>query len=166
MNTMAVARFTCFSFILLYALGAAPSIAQNTQQEEAFGDDEPVIEEIVVTGTRIKRRDFVSPSPLVTVSREDLEFSGQPTLEEYLNKLPQMQPITGRANNNGADGIMSLNLRGMGPGADQTNYRINCPFRPIGARKSNVFVACGISKVRRTKNPIGDPYVTDSRVSG
>ena len=47
-----------------------------------------VLEEVIVTGTRIKRRDFSSPSPLVTISREDLEFSGQPTLEEYLNKLP------------------------------------------------------------------------------
>jgi outer membrane receptor protein involved in Fe transport len=85
-------------------------------QEEINADEEFVIEEIVVTGTRIKRRDFVSPSPLVTVSREDLEFSGQPTLEEYLNKMPQMQPITGRAHNNGGDGSMNLNLRGMGPG--------------------------------------------------
>jgi hypothetical protein len=35
-----------------------------------------VLEEIIVIGTRIKHRDFASPSPLVTVSRENLEFSG------------------------------------------------------------------------------------------
>lgn len=69
-----------------------------------------------MTGTRIRRRDFQSPSPLVTIEREDIEFSGQPTLEEYLNKLPQLQPDSGRAQNTSGDGTAELNLRGLGPG--------------------------------------------------
>ena len=109
MNPIAMARFPCLSVVLASTLSVSPAVSQDAQLEETYGDDDLVIEEIVVTGTRIKRRDFASPSPLVTVSREDLEFSGQPTLEEYLNKMPQMQPITGRAANNGSVGSMSLN---------------------------------------------------------
>lgn len=87
-------------------------------QEPGAGDDTSAkpIEEVVVTGTRIKRRDFHSPSPLTTVDREDLAFSGQPTLEEYLNQMPQMQPDFGRTANNPGDGTARLNLRGLGAG--------------------------------------------------
>lgn len=99
-----------------FLLTATPVYSQDVGQAGDHDAEFLELEEIVVTGTRIKRRDFSSPSPLVTVEREDLEFSGQPTLEEYLNKLPQMQPITGRASNNGSDGTAELNLRGMGAG--------------------------------------------------
>jgi outer membrane receptor protein involved in Fe transport len=78
--------------------------------------DEMVIEEVVVTGTRIKRRDFSSPSPITTITGEEFEFSGQPTLEEYLNQMPQLHPSFGRTANNPGDGTATLNLRGLGPG--------------------------------------------------
>jgi outer membrane receptor protein involved in Fe transport len=92
---------------------AAP--AQTDSEEEAYAD-ETVLEEVIVTGTRIKRRDFSSPSPLLTISREDFAFSGQPTLEDYLNQMPQMSPVSGRAVNNGSDGTAQLDLRSLGPG--------------------------------------------------
>lgn len=82
---------------------------------ESIADDE-IAEEIVVTGSRIKRQDFFSPSPLVTVDREDFEFSGQPTLEEHLNQMPQVQPDFGRTANNPGDGTARINLRGLGAG--------------------------------------------------
>ncbi|NIV19466.1 MAG: TonB-dependent receptor plug domain-containing protein, partial [Gammaproteobacteria bacterium] len=100
-------------------LPSAAVCAQEAEPDSADGDDRVVenfIEEVIVTGTRIKRRDFSSPSPLATIDREDFEFSGQPTLEEYLNQMPQVQPGLGRAVNNGGDGTATLNLRGMGAG--------------------------------------------------
>lgn len=103
---------------MLLAVVAVPGLvaAQATPNSDPSEEDALILEEVIVTGTRIKRRDFSSPSPLLTIPKADLEFSGQPTLEEYLNKLPQMQPINGRALNNGSDGTSNLNLRGMGPG--------------------------------------------------
>jgi outer membrane receptor protein involved in Fe transport len=97
----------------------ALSVATETlAQEESLIDEEEesILEEVVVTGTRIKRRDYTSLSPLTTISREDIEFSGQPTLEEYLNQLPQNQPGFGRTSNNPGDGTAQINLRNMGPG--------------------------------------------------
>lgn len=101
--------FSCIACLMLPGLG----VAENT--DEAL-EAEPVIEEVTVTGTRIQRRDFTSPSPLVTITREELEFSGQPTLEDYLNQVPQNQPTSGRTLNNGGDGTAGLNLRAFGPG--------------------------------------------------
>jgi outer membrane receptor protein involved in Fe transport len=90
------------------------SFAQEGETENEA--EEVLLEEVTVTGTRIKRKDFTSPSPLVTISREDFEFSGQPTIEEYLNQMPQVQPDFGRTANNPGDGTARVNLRGMGAG--------------------------------------------------
>ena len=86
--------------------------AQSDNAEPA--EEQQAIEEIIVTGSRIKRRDFSSPSPLTTVSQEDFEFSGQPTLEEHLNQMPQIRPDYGRTANSPGDGTARLNLRGLG----------------------------------------------------
>ena len=86
----------------------------NTDANREFEDE--YLEEVVVTGTRIKRRDYSSPSPITTIEREAFEFSGQPTLEEYLNLMPQIDPDLNRTVNNGGDGTAGLNLRGLGSG--------------------------------------------------
>jgi outer membrane receptor protein involved in Fe transport len=86
-------------------------------QDEPAGRSaaESTVEEIVVTGTRIKRRDFSSISPLTTIDPVNIEYSGRPTLEETLNRMPQVMPDSGRASN-GGDGTARVNLRGLGAG--------------------------------------------------
>ena len=100
---------------------SASLLAQDDETDPVY--DENTLEEVVVTGSRIKRRDFTSPSPLTTVSREQFEFSGIPTMEEYLNQMPQLTPDYGRTSNNPGDGTAALNLRGMG--ADRTLVLLN-----------------------------------------
>ncbi|MDJ0747824.1 MAG: TonB-dependent receptor [Woeseiaceae bacterium] len=84
----------------------------------AFGQEasDEVVEEIVVTGSRLLRRDFGAPSPIATIDAEVLAFSGQPTLEETLNQLPQITPDFGRTSNNPGNGTARINLRGLGSG--------------------------------------------------
>lgn len=100
------------------ALQSGVHADENDEQTSVEG---ATIEEIVVTGTRIKRRDFITSSPLVTVSPEHLRFSGQPTLEETLNQLPQVLPQPGRSSNYTASadagvGAAVVDLRGLGAG--------------------------------------------------
>lgn len=78
-------------------------------------DAEDALEEIVVTGSRIVRRDFVAPSPIVTIDRGMIETAPQPTIEETLNRLPQVTPNLNRSSNNPGNGQALLNLRGLGP---------------------------------------------------
>ncbi len=95
-------------------------IASELAFAQPAGSDEDVeeleLEEVIVTGSRIKRRDFSSPSPLATIDREALEATGRATLEETLNLLPQVQPDLSRTVNNGGDGTSRVNLRGIGAG--------------------------------------------------
>ncbi len=74
------------------------------------------VEEIIVTGSRLVRRDFTAPSPITSIERNEILGSGQATLEETLNRLPQVQPSIGRASNNPGDGTAKIDLRGIGAG--------------------------------------------------
>ena len=94
---------------------ALPAAALGQTDEEAVVVDEAV-EEIVVTGSRLARRDFTAPSPIQTIDRQTLAFSGQQTLESTLNRMPQLTPDFDRTSNNPGNGTARINLRGMGSG--------------------------------------------------
>jgi len=49
-------------------------------------DDEETVEEIVVTGSRIPRRDLVLPSPIATLDAADLELAAQLTIQDTLSQ--------------------------------------------------------------------------------
>jgi outer membrane receptor protein involved in Fe transport len=79
-------------------------------------DDSEVVEEVVVTGSRLLRnRDLVAVSPVQTVGLDDIRFSGNVTLEDTLNQFPQLNPDnTGTVNQSGGAGVLSADLRGLG----------------------------------------------------
>ena len=78
-------------------------------------------EEITVTGSRIPRRDFTAPSPIVTVDVERLELTSTISLEAVLNQLPQFIPAQTQFSAQGqiqtsptlSLGIGTVNLRGV-----------------------------------------------------
>jgi iron complex outermembrane receptor protein len=83
----------------------------------AVAQEGAVVEEIVVTGSRIKRSDLTSISPITVLSEEELSASGNLTLENFLQDLPA---TTGGADygstvNNGNPGLATVQLRGLGP---------------------------------------------------
>jgi len=97
----------------LTSLGlSAPALAQAEQAATAAADTET----IVVTGSRLSRRDLDSSSPIVTLPAEILTAQGVPTLETALNQLPQLQPnTTSSSNQSGGSGVLTADLRGLGP---------------------------------------------------
>jgi iron complex outermembrane recepter protein len=93
---------------------AAPAAAQAAQ---------PPLEEITVTGSRIRRRDLESTSPLVTIDSATLENHAGLNIEQYLNELPQYNPAQTPTTENedvqpsavNTVGISTISLRGFGP---------------------------------------------------
>ena len=76
---------------------------------------ESVLEEVFVTGTRITRADFESPSPLVTVPRDAFSATGAVSVEQTLATYPQLVPSAGATSNNPHnDGQANVSLRGLG----------------------------------------------------
>jgi len=107
-------RILAGSIPLVLALGAMAQV--DSDSESAEFDETTYLEEVIVTGTRIARRDLNTPSPLTTVSEEFIEFTNQPTLEDTLNQMPQVFPAFGRSSNNPGNGTAEINLRGFGAG--------------------------------------------------
>lgn len=74
-----------------------------------------VLDEVVVTGSRIERKDYEATSPVVTVSEQVFSLSGEPQIEKVLNELPQLVPsITTTSNNPSNGGQANISLRGLG----------------------------------------------------
>jgi iron complex outermembrane recepter protein len=73
------------------------------------------LDEIVVTGSRIARRDAVAESPIFTVDQDAMRVSGFVTVEQYLNTLPQVVPtVSSQSNNPSSNGRAFIDLRGLG----------------------------------------------------
>ncbi len=73
------------------------------------------IEEIVVTGSRIRTSNVTSPAPLTVLGQEELARSGQTNFADILRNLPSYAGAsTGRQTSNGSVGVEYANLRGLG----------------------------------------------------
>ncbi|WP_286748933.1 TonB-dependent receptor [Sphingopyxis sp. SCN 67-31] len=93
-------------------LAAAPAAAQDGATAAAQAAPS---EDIVVTGSRIVRKDYSSTSPIVTVGQSDLQATGSVTAETLMNDMPQFMPGTSNGSvNPGNGGQANLNLRGLG----------------------------------------------------
>jgi hypothetical protein len=71
--------------------------------------------EIVVTGSRIRRKDLSGPAPVVVFTRDQIVGSGRPTVGEFLQTMPEQSNAANRAKNNDGQGVVNINLRGLGP---------------------------------------------------
>ena len=92
----------------------APSYALAQDQATDMDDDE-MIEEVIVTGSRIISQDgFGQTSPVQVVGMEDISSYGLTRVEDVLNNLPQIEASNVAFDSNGATGTASIDLRGMG----------------------------------------------------
>ena len=87
--------------------------ATTTQTGEESVEDQGVI---TVTGSRLVRTDLTAPSPITIVGEDDVKLSGNVTLENTLLEYPQLaSSSTSSVNNGGGSGVLTANLRGLGP---------------------------------------------------
>ncbi|MFT4825287.1 MAG: iron complex outermembrane receptor protein [Halioglobus sp.] len=74
---------------------------------------EDIIEEVVITGSRISRPDLEAVSPYITVGAEEFTLSGNFNVEQKLAELPLTLPSFGASSNNPGDGTARVDLRGL-----------------------------------------------------
>lgn len=88
--------------------------AAQTPADASNGDT------IVVTGTRIRRPDFESPSPVVSIGAAAIQQAGNTNLTDILAQVPALQGSTTSADTAGSgvgiggSGVNTLNLRNLG----------------------------------------------------
>ena len=114
------ARIGVPSCTVAAAVAAVLSTVQPVFAQDAAATD--ALTEVVVTGSRIVRRDYNSDSPVVTVSSDALTNTSEVGVEQSLNKLPQFVPGQNQFSDAGSitvtprtsPGIATANLRGLG----------------------------------------------------
>ena len=74
--------------LLVSALAIVPVGSAVAQDQEG----ESVLEEVVVTGSRIVRQDFTANSPIQTVDETLFDETSAVGVETILNRLPQFVP--------------------------------------------------------------------------
>ena len=78
-------------------------------------DESAMVEEVVVTGTRIKSDDgFGATSPVTVVTAETIANLGFVNIEQVLNSLPSIETSQNANISNGSTGTASVDLRGLG----------------------------------------------------
>ena len=104
------------SIRLAMAFGAASTamVASNAAVAQEAAADEEVVEKIAVTGSRIRKADFVSNAPVATVGAEQFALTATVNTESLLNTLPQVVPGLDRTSNNPGNGTATVDLRGLG----------------------------------------------------
>jgi len=101
-----------FSSMLMSSLALLSSIGLGSSVSAQEG---AVIEEVVVTGSRIARSGFEAASPVDVVTSEEMAQTGVISVDEYLKRLPAFSGWQAGANiNNGGDGGKFVDLRGLG----------------------------------------------------
>lgn len=99
---------------LAIAFGAASATAFTASVNAAEEGEVAKVERIEVTGSRIKRTDLETSSPIQITSSEEIKLSGFTRIEDLMNSLPQVEASETSFIANGASGTASLDLRGMG----------------------------------------------------
>src|SRR5713101_699319 len=101
-----------------------PAVGQpdTTATPEATGK-RAAEETIIVTGSRIRRKDLTTPAPVTVISREQVIASGKVSIGDFLQSLPEQGNAINTNVNNGGDGSTRVSLRGLG--SDRTLVLLN-----------------------------------------
>lgn len=104
-----VRLFAGAAFVAVAAFAAGSDAAWAAASADATS-----VEEVVVTGTNIKRPNLVAASPLTVVDDKEIKLQGATTVESVINRLPQFTADANENVSNGSDGTARVNLRNLG----------------------------------------------------
>lgn len=90
-----------------------PVASAKLAADKAASDDSDGPQDIVVTGTRIVRPNNRSAAPITTTTAAEIAAQGATTIEEVMNRLPQVQ-ANAEQNYADSDGRQRIKLRSLG----------------------------------------------------
>lgn len=103
---------------LIIAFGAASAAMSNVafaQQAAKETDEAKKVERIEVTGSRLKRTDMETATPITTVTGDDLKNMGIQDVGQFMQASPIMSGSPAMTTtNNGGNGSTFIELRGLG----------------------------------------------------
>ena len=99
-----------FKYLMSLLVITTFSLGVFAQEED--GD----VEEVVVTGSKIKSADLYSFAPVTEITAEDIAVTGKASIGEILLELPSQGSGLSRNYNNGGSGAVRIDMRHLGSG--------------------------------------------------
>ncbi|MEM1156334.1 MAG: TonB-dependent receptor plug domain-containing protein, partial [Pseudomonadota bacterium] len=127
---LGITRFSLAASTMAIITGLPVSFAQ-AQDPETDQLNASELEEVIVTGTRIVRKNLISSSPVVQVDAQELLLTGTTRVEDLVKNLPQVYSGENSSQQNGATGTATLNLRNLGD--ERTLVLLNGRRLPAGS---------------------------------
>lgn len=149
------------------AMFAAPTTPAYAQED---GADE-IQEQIVVTGSRIPRRDFSANAPIMTVDEALFDETSIIGVETILNQMPQFVPAVTQFTTTDVQqtatntvGVSTVSLRGLGPNRNLVliNGRRAMPVDPTMIVDTNSIPASAIARVEVISGGASAVYGADA----
>jgi outer membrane receptor protein involved in Fe transport len=150
---------------------AVPAALADSPAPAADSDKTANIEAIVVTGSRISRRDYQSDSPIVTIDESTLAAAGQPTLDRAIGEMPQFAAAQGMSEVGDVQGSTGFaggqaygDLRGLGPNRALVlmDGRRMMPSNPNGSVDLNTIPMSMIENVEVITGGASSTYGSDA----
>ncbi|HUJ28820.1 MAG TPA: TonB-dependent receptor [Myxococcales bacterium] len=92
----------------------AATAAPAPEAAPAEGTRKKAEEEIVVTGSRVRRKDLTTPAPVTVINKEQIQASGIAAIGDFLQQMPETAGGENTNVNNGGDGQTTISLRDLG----------------------------------------------------
>ncbi|MDO5610183.1 MAG: TonB-dependent receptor [Pseudomonadota bacterium] len=115
MKSCSIQRHPLAFAIVASLLLPATAFSQSNQQTESQASQS--LDKITVTGTRIAREGFETPSPVTAITAEEIRATGAVNISDLMTMMPQLTPTYTLGNSTrfiGTAGLGLLDLRGMG----------------------------------------------------
>jgi len=108
---LCIGATTMMSMGAAYAQDATPAAGTPADTTKAKN-----LDTVTVTGSRVRRVETETASPVVVLDRKAIEATGKLTIGEIVNNLPSISgaPATTQVNNGGGTGAATAELRGLG----------------------------------------------------
>ncbi len=129
------------------------------------------LEEVIVTGSRIVRRDFQANSPITTVDEALIDNTMSVGIEKVMNQLPQFVPAVSQfvttdvqSTATNTPGASTLSLRGLGANRNLVllDGRRAMPVNASGAVDINTIPAAAIQRVETITGGASSVYGADA----
>ncbi|HUS23717.1 MAG TPA: TonB-dependent receptor [Candidatus Binatia bacterium] len=88
--------------------------ADASANPPAASEERTELDTMEVTGSRIKRTDYETAQPVLSIGRQDIERTGLTSIGDLLQKLPTAGSALNTAVNNGGNGSVEVDLRNLG----------------------------------------------------
>lgn len=108
-------RFTAAKGAIVAVLAAShPALAQESASGTTEAQ-EPIAEDIIVTGTRVRKAGLSSSSPISALQGEQIQLERAVTVEDFSTRLPQLAGgVNSTSVGSDAFGAQTLDLRSLG----------------------------------------------------